>query len=45
MLPDPRTHIEVSPAEVQFALLPVLLEEAGRRVSLRLTESDILMRF
>ncbi len=39
------SQIEVSPAEVQFALLPVLLEEAGRRVSLRLTESDILMRF
>lgn len=37
--------IEISPAEVQFALLPVLLEEAGRRISLRITEHDILMRF
>jgi histidine phosphotransferase ChpT len=39
------TGIEVSPAEVQFALLPVLLAEAERRVSLRITENDILMRF
>ena len=37
--------IEVSPSEVQFALLPVLLEEAGRRISLRMTEQDILLRF
>jgi histidine phosphotransferase ChpT len=37
--------IEVSPAEVQFALLPVLLEEVGRSISLRITENDILMRF
>lgn len=37
--------IDVSPAEVQFALLPVLLEEAGRQISLRMTEQDILMRF
>lgn len=37
--------IDVSPAEVQFALLPVLLEELGREVSLRMTEQDILMRF
>ena len=39
------TGIEVSPAEVQFALLPVLLAESERRVSLRITENDILMRF
>ena len=39
------TGIEVSPAEVQFALLPVLLAEAERRVSLRITENDILLRF
>lgn len=37
--------IDVSPAEVQFALLPVLLDEVGRRISLRITENDILMRF
>jgi histidine phosphotransferase ChpT len=37
--------VDVSPAEVQFALLPVLLDEAGRSISLRITENDILMRF
>ena len=37
--------IDVSPSEVQFALLPVRLEEAGRKISLRMTEQDILMRF
>lgn len=36
---------EISPAEVQFALLSVLLQDAGRQVSLRMTEQDILMRF
>ena len=37
--------IEVSPSEVQFALLPILLQEAGRRTSLRITEHDILLRY
>ena len=37
--------VDVSPAEVQFALLPVWLDEAGRSISLRITENDILMRF
>jgi histidine phosphotransferase ChpT len=44
-LEDETSAISISPAEVQFALLPVLLEEAGRRITLRLTENDILMRF
>ena len=51
--PDPRgwslgtpgAGIEVSPSEVQFALLPILLQEAGRRTSLRITEHDILLRY
>jgi histidine phosphotransferase ChpT len=37
--------IDISPSEVQFALLAVLLEEAGRQISLQVTEHDILMRF
>lgn len=37
--------IEVSPAEVQFALLHVLLQEGERKITLRLTENNILMRF
>ncbi|MDX5381555.1 MAG: histidine phosphotransferase [Rhodobacterales bacterium] len=44
-LETPGTGIEVSPSEVQFALLPILLQEAGRRTSLRITEHDILLRY
>ncbi len=44
-LDPPGQAIDISPSEVQFALLPVLLQEAGRRISLRITEHDILLRY
>jgi histidine phosphotransferase ChpT len=44
-LEDPSRMGDIKPSEVQFALLPPLLDEAGRRISLRITEHDILMRF
>lgn len=44
-LETPGQAIDISPSEVQFALLPVLLQEAGRRISLRITEHDILLRY
>lgn len=36
---------EVSPAEVQFALLPLLAQDEGRRVAVTSTQTDIVMRF
>lgn len=45
VLEQPDLPYETGPAEVQFALLPPLLEDAGRRLSLRVTEHDILIRF
>ena len=37
--------LEVSASEVQFALLPVLLEEAGRAIRLQMTDQSIMMQF
>ncbi|MGR3589999.1 MAG: histidine phosphotransferase family protein [Paracoccaceae bacterium] len=37
--------LEVSASEVQFALLPVLLEEAGRTIRLQMTDQSIMMQF
>lgn len=39
------TFCEISPARVQFALLPVLAQEAGRRVSLARGEDWVTIRF
>ena len=44
-LKTPASGFAVSPAEVQFALLPDLLAETGGRISLQETETDILLRF
>jgi histidine phosphotransferase ChpT len=44
-LEAPGEMTEVTPAEVQFALLPTLLADAARQISLSVTEADILMRF
>jgi len=41
----PGRALQVSAAEVQFALLPVLLAEDGRKISLTLTDQSIMMRF
>ena len=44
-LADGRAPDDVIPATVSFALLPVALQHIGRRISIRLTESRILMQF
>jgi len=41
----PDTAAEVSPSEVQFALLPLLAQDEGRQVSVTSSESGIVMRF
>ncbi|MFU8882343.1 MAG: histidine phosphotransferase family protein [Rhodobacterales bacterium] len=44
-LQAPDAITEITPAQVQFALLPSLLADEARQISLRLTEADIVMRF
>jgi histidine phosphotransferase ChpT len=44
-LENPGQSDDINPAEVQFALFPPLLAETGRKLSLRITEQDILIRF
>ena len=44
-LATPGRALDISASEVQFALLPVLLGDAGRHVSLQMTEQSIQMRF
>lgn len=44
-LGDPAHHAEISPAHVQFALLPALLTERGRRLSVEERPDGIVLRF
>jgi len=44
-LADPARPAEVKPAQVQFALLPALLTERGRRIAVEVRKSEIVLRF
>lgn len=44
-LASPESAAEVSPAEVQFALLPLLAQDEGRQVAVTCSQSGIMMRF
>lgn len=44
-LSDPARPAEILPAQVQFALLPALLTERGRRLSVEMRPGEIVMRF
>ena len=44
-LENPAPAQDIGPAEVQFAFLPPLIAEAGRTLTLRVSEHDILIRF
>lgn len=41
----PDSAAEVSPSEVQFALLPLLAQDEGRQVSVTSSETGIVMKF
>ena len=40
-LTNPRTRVSITPSKVQFALLPEVLSEAGRKLSISLTGTEI----
>lgn len=40
-LQDTRIRLDVTPAQVQFALLPEVLAETGRALALKITDKDI----
>lgn len=44
-LHEPGRAGDVTPAQVQFALLPQLVRDEGRRITLQASDTDILMRF
>ncbi|MFU8863274.1 MAG: histidine phosphotransferase family protein [Rhodobacterales bacterium] len=44
-LASPDSASEVSPSEVQFALLPLSAQDEGRQVAVTCSESGIVMRF
>ncbi|WP_375690774.1 histidine phosphotransferase family protein [Pseudooceanicola sp. LIPI14-2-Ac024] len=44
-LSDPASQANVQPAQVQFALLPALLTERGRRISVETRPNEIVLRF
>lgn len=44
-LTNPRARVSVTPAQVQFALLPEVLAEHGRKLRVSLGEGEILARF
>ncbi|MEO0391403.1 MAG: histidine phosphotransferase family protein [Pseudomonadota bacterium] len=39
------TEVELSPAQVQFALLPALMADAGRSLTMQGTQTDIALQF
>ena len=44
-LTNRRTRVQISPALVQFAILPEVLEEAGRSLALKIAPDRIIARF
>lgn len=36
---------DMAPAQLQFALLPVLLADAGRRLTARMSDSEVVLKF
>ncbi|MDF1855757.1 histidine phosphotransferase family protein [Pseudooceanicola sp.] len=42
---DPVLQAQIAPAQVQFALLPTLLTERGRRIAIETGDSGMVMRF
>lgn len=36
---------DLAPAQLQFALLPVLLADAGRRLTARMSDSEVMLKF
>ncbi|MGR3453015.1 histidine phosphotransferase family protein [Pseudooceanicola sp.] len=44
-LSDPARPADVQPAQVQFALLPALLTDRGRRVTVEVRAREIVLRF